>query len=321
LVENNLKVNIFEIENMLQWGTPNDLEIYKSWSNYFNNIIKTQDSIQDKFNTTLILPMAGAGSRFVKKNYADPKPLIDVNGLPMIIQAVNCLPTTNKKIFICLEEHVLKYNLNNVIKNNYDNFITFCIKNITEGQACTCEIGIKKSNLNINDPILISACDNGVYYNTKKYQDLLDDLSNDIIVWTFRNNSASKNNPEMYAWLETDENDNVLNVSCKKYDTKKHNLKTSHVIIGTMFFRKAKYFLDGLYENVKQNIRSNNEFYVDDVINQNIKMGLKVKVFEVENYICWGTPDDYETYIYWRNFFNKCNWHNYKIFNDITFSG
>ena len=56
----------------------------------------------------------------------------------------------------------------------------------------------------------------------------------------------------------------------------------------------------------------------DDIINQNIKAGLKVKVFEVEHYICWGTPNDYDTYIYWQNFFNKCNWHPYRIENDIT---
>ena len=59
-------------------------------------------------------------------------------------------------------------------------------------------------------------------------------------------------------------------------------------------------------------------FYVDDVLNQNIKDGLRVKVFEVENYICWGTPNDYLTYIYWRDFFDKCEWHPYKIKNDIT---
>ena len=47
---------------------------------------------------------------------------------------------------------------------------------------------------------------------------------------------------------------------------------------------------------------------------------LKVKVFEVENYICWGTPDDYETYLYWQNFFDKCSWHNYKVTNDITYN-
>ena len=53
--------------------------------------------------------MAGAGSRFSIRNYANPKPLIDVNGLPMVIQAVNCLPTTTNKIFICLQEHLDKF--------------------------------------------------------------------------------------------------------------------------------------------------------------------------------------------------------------------
>ena len=58
--------------------------------------------------------------------------------------------------------------------------------------------------------------------------------------------------------------------------------------------------------NYEENIRTNGEFYVDDVLNQNIKNGLKVKVFEVKNYICWGTPNDYLTYNYWKDFFNKC---------------
>jgi bifunctional N-acetylglucosamine-1-phosphate-uridyltransferase/glucosamine-1-phosphate-acetyltransferase GlmU-like protein len=320
LVEDNLTVNIFEIENMLQWGTPYDLEIYNDWSHYFNNIITKQDKFIDRLNTTLVLPMAGAGSRFSVKGYKNPKPLIDINGLPMVIQAVNCLPYTNNKIFICLQSHIDSYCLNDIINQNYENTNIYGIDKITEGQGCTCEIGIKKENLDLNKAILISACDNGVYYDVKKYQELVDDETNDVIVWSFKNNPTSKNNPNMYAWLETDNDNNILNVSCKKFDESKHNIKTSHVIIGTMFFRKAKYFIDGLSENYKNNIRSNNEFYVDDVINQNVKMGLKVKVFEVKNYICWGTPDDYETYIYWQKFFDKCSWHNYKIKNDITYN-
>lgn len=318
LVKDGLTVNIFEIENMLQWGTPYDLEIYNSWSKYFNNIIKEQPKIVDKINTTLILPMAGAGSRFSKKGYIKPKPLLDVCNLPMIVQAVNCLPETTNKIFVCLKEHIEKYNIKNILKKNYNNCDVISINFITKGQACTTEIGIINKNLDLDKPILISACDNGVYYNKEKYQKLLEDESIDIIVWSFRNNPTSKNNPNMYAWLETDNNDNIKSVSCKKYNPKIHNIKTSHVIIGTMFFRKAKYFIDGLNENYEKNITTNNEFYVDDVINQNIKDGLNVKVFEVENYICWGTPDDYETYLYWQKFFDKCIWHNYQICNDIT---
>jgi len=37
LIKDNLKVLIFEIEKMLQWGTPKDLEEYLVWSNYFLN--------------------------------------------------------------------------------------------------------------------------------------------------------------------------------------------------------------------------------------------------------------------------------------------
>ena len=318
LVKDNLKVNIFEIEHMLQWGTPYDLEVYKSWSNYFNNIIKSQEIFVDKLNTTLILPMAGAGSRFSKKGYKLSKPLLDVNGKPMIIQAVNCLPETTSKVFICLIEHLKTYSLKSILEKEYNNCHIYGIDNVTEGQGCTTEIGIKQSKLDMESSILISACDNGVYYNRLKYQSLLNDETNDIIIWTFRNNPTSKNNPNMYSWLETDENDCITQVSCKKFIEGKHDLKTSHVIIGTMFFRKAKYFIDGLNMNYNENIRSNGEFYVDDVINQNIKMGLNVKVFEVDNYICWGTPDDYETYLYWQRFFNKCSWHNYNINYDIT---
>ncbi len=320
LVEDNLKVSIFEIQHMLQWGTPYDLEIYKDWSKYFNNILLKQTNYSDTNDTTLILPMAGAGSRFSIKGYINPKPLLNVCGFPMIVQAVNCLPDTSNKIFVCLEEHLSKYNIKNVLEENYKNSEVISIKKVTEGQACTTEIGITKSNLDLNKSILISACDNGVYYNKEKYQQMINDTSIDVIVWSFRNNPTSKNNPNMYAWLETDENDNIKSVSCKKFNPQIHDVQKSHVIIGTMFFRKAKYFIDGLNENYKKNIRSNGEFYVDDVINQNIQNGLNVKVFQVENYICWGTPDDYETYLYWQKFFDKCEWHNYKITNDTTYN-
>jgi len=318
LVQDGLKVSIFEIEHMLQWGTPYDLEIYNKWSTYFNNILLRQEKILDKHNITLILPMAGAGSRFHVRGYKNPKPLLDINGLPMIVQAVNCLPETTDKVFICLEQHIMKYNIDETLKKTFNNCHVFPINKVTEGQACTTEIGIKKSELDMEKSILISACDNGVYYNKEKYKQLLDDPSIDVIVWTFTDSPTSKNNPNMYAWLETDSSDNIVSVSCKKFDETKHNIKTSHIIIGTMFFRKSKYFIDGLNTNYKKNIRSNNEFYVDDVITQNIKRGLKVKVFEVENYICWGTPDDYETYLYWQKFFNKCKWHKYEIKNDTT---
>jgi bifunctional N-acetylglucosamine-1-phosphate-uridyltransferase/glucosamine-1-phosphate-acetyltransferase GlmU-like protein len=303
MTRDGLRTNIFEINKMLQWGTPYDLEIYKGWSKYFSNIKNNKQTKIYQEDTTLILPMAGRGSRFETEGYKDPKPLIDVDGLPMIIKAVECLPDCKEKTFICLEDHIKKYNVDIHIKKYYENASVFAINNVTEGQACTTQIGIDYSNIDLNKPILISACDNGVYYDAEKYKRLYEDPNVDIIVWSFRNNQTSKVNPNMYSWLEVDENDNIKSVSCKKFIFDEP-LKT-HAIIGTMFFRKAKYFVDGFKKNYDENIRTNNEFYVDDVINQTIKSGLKVKVFEVDNYICWGTPNDYKTYNYWKEHFLK----------------
>lgn len=104
--EDGLKIGIFEIEKMLQWGTPKDLEEYLVWSNYFlTRKPEFNKKFIDKYHTTLILPMAGAGSRFSKEGFTRPKPLLDIEGLPMIIQAVEQIPPTSKKIFIGQEEH------------------------------------------------------------------------------------------------------------------------------------------------------------------------------------------------------------------------
>ena len=317
LVDDGLKVNIFEIDKMLQLGTPYDLEIYKGWSKYFKNILYKQDNFIDNYNTTTILPLAGYGSRFKKEGYNIPKPLLKINNDHMVIQAIKCLPQSSNNIFVCLDYHIKNYSLDKKIKDKYPRSKIYGINDVTNGQACTTEIGINKSNIDLEKPILITACDNGVYFNMNKYQNLVDNLDNDIIVWSFRNEPTSKNNPNMYAWMEVDENDFIKKVSCKKFIEGVHDIKNSHVIIGTMFFRKAKYFLDGLEKNYKNNIKTNNEYYVDDVLNQNINSGLKVKVFEVDNYICWGTPNDYKTYLYWQDFFDQCSWHPYKKTLDI----
>ena len=310
LIQDGLFVTTFLIEHMLQWGTPYDLEIYKGWSDYFKNVMQKQPIVRNPKNTKLILPMAGKGSRFSSDGYKLPKPLLPVDEKPMIIQAVDCLPQSYSNVFICLEEHSDEYKVDETILQNFPNSAIIVIDETTEGQACTCKIGIDNGEVNLEDPILISACDNGVYYDSSEYLKILNDETVDVIVWTFRNSQSSKVNANQYSWVDVDENNFAKFISCKKfiYDDP---LKT-HAIIGTMFFRKAKYFVEGFEENEKLNIRTNNEFYVDDVLNQNIKNGLKVKVFEVKNYICWGTPNDYKTYNYWQDFFDKCAWHPYK---------
>jgi hypothetical protein len=108
----------------------------------------------------------------------------------------------------------------------------------------------------------------------------------------------------MYAWLDVDSNGNIRDVSIKKPFTDKPN---THAIIGTMFFRKTRTFKDGYDYIVKHDIRTNGEFYVDNVLNPLIAKGLCVKAFIVDYYLCWGTPNDYKTYLYWEDYHTSPN--------------
>jgi NDP-sugar pyrophosphorylase family protein len=292
MLEDSFSVGVFEIQKMLQWGTPSDLETYSMWSTHFKR--------QAMSKATLILPMAGHGSRFQMEGFSLPKPLLPVNNKPMICRAVESLPNTHKKVFICLNEHLEKYPLAHTLEKYFSNTNIISINKVTEGQACTCEIGLNIGNIEDDEPILISACDNGVDYNHSKYIEMENDPSIDVIVWSFTNNPTSKRYPHMYAWLDVDEKDNIKYVSVKK------ELKgASHCIIGTMYFRKASIYRKGLELIYENNIRTNGEFYVDDLLNPLIQAGFNVKVFPVDAYICWGTPADYKTYCYWHEHFSN----------------
>ncbi len=304
MIQERLNVRVFEIKKMLQWGTPRDLEEYLVWSNYFLGRVDSPLSFRGKESTTLLLPMAGAGSRFFVQGYTTPKPLLDVEGKPMVVQAVECLPPSKRNVFMCLNEHLEKYPLNRIL---YDNFIQtsiVTIPSVTEGQACTCELGLRDAGVSLEDSILISACDNGAYYDVNEYYKLVDDPTVDVIVWSFTNNPTSKLYPHMYAWLDVDSEGRIHDVSIKKPFA--DDSKNKHCIIGTMFFRRASIFMEGLQAIYEKNIRTNGEFYVDNVL---IPLFSKynVRVFEVKNYLCWGTPNDYKTYTYWSEYFNQLN--------------
>ena len=52
------------------------------------------------------------------------------------------------------------------------------------------------------------------------------------------------------------------------------------------------------------------------MIEDAIKMGFKCSLFEVDSYLCWGTPNDMRTFNYWQSCFHKWDRHSYSIFED-----
>jgi NDP-sugar pyrophosphorylase family protein len=319
LVADQLTVSIYDVEHMLQWGTPQDVEEYNDWSNYFKKSTEPEQPWLPEKNSTTLIPLAGYGSRFVKEEYTDPKPLLDVSGKPMILQANNQLPASQHNAYVCLKDHVDRYEVDRVIRNVQPDAKIKVINIVTEGQAITCELGLKDTDK--ESPLLIAACDNGMLWNRQQYKELIGNPDIDAIVWTFKGHPSARENPQMYGWVNTqlDKQRHYIEatgVSVKKAISNKP--ENDHAIVGTFYFRTAKLFTQALEKLKSDNIRVNGEFYVDSLVGILIDTGHKVAVFEVDAYIGWGTPNDYETFRYWQSYFHKCSDHPYRVDRDVT---
>ncbi len=248
---------------------------------------------------TNLIPMAGAGERFSQEGYKLPKPLIPVSGTPMILKAVNSLPKADKYVFVCRKEHIDDFKIDEILKEKYSDIEVIKIDYLTSGQASTCMLAEDK--IDPEDSLLIGACDNGMTWSIEKFNFLIEE-DVDAVIWTFRNNVTVKRNPKMYGWVEGD-SDNALNVSCKTPIS--DNPINDHAIVGTFYFKKAKYFFNAVRKMQEKDRKVNNEFYVDVAMNELIEDNFNVKVFEIDKYICWGTPNDLKIYQYWESYFEK----------------
>jgi len=62
--------------------------------------------------------MAGKGQRFIDAGYSIPKPLISINGKPMVENVIRNLAIEGNYIFICRDQHYEKFFLEKNFKKN-----------------------------------------------------------------------------------------------------------------------------------------------------------------------------------------------------------
>lgn len=281
---------VHEISRMLQFGTPQDLRDYQMWADVFS---RGQQPVISAPGIT-VLPMAGHGSRFRMKGYDTPKPFLPINGVPMVCAALQCLPRAQELRLVTLR-------VNPDPAPYVPDAIVVPLDSVTDGQATSVMAAL--GDVADDVPITVSACDNGAMYSAERLKTLLDDPTIDAIVWAFRGDThpTSRQAPQAYAWLDVDDQTMELHgVSVKKQFVDRPN---KYCIIGTMTFRRTGDYKEAYAQARSRGIRTNGEYYVDNLLVPMLDSGARIVVFPVDHYLCWGTPNDYETFTYWQGHF------------------
>ena len=263
-------------------NNPTDI-IYENIINYINSINSSYRKPKwqgGKMN--VLIPMAGAGSRFEKAGYTFPKPLIDVRGKPMIQWVVDNLNVEAKYIFIVQQSHFKKYNLKETLSNFCPNNEIIQIDGITEGAACTTLLA--KQYIDKDEPLIIANSDQFVEWDSDEfiYSCSASDLDANILTF---NSTHPK-----WSYAKLNDLGFVTEVAEKKPIS---DLATA----GIYYWRKGSDYVKYAEQMIDKNIRVNSEFYVCPVFNEAIQDNKKVRTYNIDKMWGLGTPEDLEHFL------------------------
>ena len=236
----------------------------------------------DKLN--FVIPMAGAGSRFEKAGYSFPKPLIDVEGKPMIQVVVESTNMDVNFIYIVQKSHRQKYNLDTLLNLITPNCKIVEVDGLTEGAACT--VLLAKELIDNENQLILMNSDQLIDWDSTDFMYHMNEKNYDGSIITFK-----ATHPK-WSFAKTDENDFITEVAEK-------NPISDNATAGIYYWKHGSDFVKYAEQMIDKNIRTNNEFYVCPVYNEAIQDDKKIYNWKIEEDDMWGlgTPEDLDYYL------------------------
>jgi len=275
LAANRSKSNVMRVE------TPNSVTI-DNINKHINNLIMEETPRWKNEKLNVLIPMAGAGSRFEKAGYTFPKPLIDVNGKPMIQVVVDNLNLDANFIYVVQKSHRQKYNLDTLLNLITPNCTIIEVDGLTEGAACTALMA--KDLINNDNPLFFANSDQYVEWNSNEFMYKMQETNFDGGIVTFKSTHPK------WSFVKLDEN-NFASMVAEK------NPISDLATVGYYFWKNGSDFVKYAEQMINNNIRVNNEFYVCPVFNEAINDGKKIITFNASKMWGIGTPEDLDLFL------------------------
>ncbi|EAK8665438.1 glycosyl transferase family 2 [Campylobacter jejuni] len=262
------------IEKFYQFGTPKDFE-------YAKKKLNSQDVNNEKIKiqNTIILS-AGRGERFLSLNFNQPKPFLPLGKTSIIENIIDTLKDVETKIICVGAQDHKKY------WESIKQEVRF-VKPNKIGAAYS----YKESCGNLSGDVLILPCDLIAKHITKEFIRLQKEY--EVIVFVTHASKYNVNNSHYFTWVDG-ENNKIDNIFVKNRSN-----DANLVMIGSFYFKANSLLLEYINKIFQEDIKTNGEFYIDNVFELLIKTH-KVGYVIVSNYFSYGTPDEYMENKYWR---------------------
>lgn len=227
----------------------------------------------------IVIPAAGKGQRFKDSGYNLPKPLINVDGVPMLIAAIKTLDLDGR-YFIILQQDEHFETISQLLKNEVDDVVIVPINFYTQGAACS--VLLCKDYINNDTELFVANCDQIMSWNSKEAMGELRKYDGGIV-------TVHSDDPK-HSYVQVD------NSGCAVKMVEKQVI-SDLALTGLHYWKHGSDYVSSAEKAIQENTDVK-EHYVSTTYNALIQGGKKIGIYMLdENEIHFiGTPNDLNKY-------------------------
>ena len=246
----------------------------------------------------IVIPMSGFGERFRRAGYTVPKPLIEVDGKPIIAHVLDMFPGETDVVFICNREHLSSTAMAEVLNHHCPTGKIIGIEPHKHGPVYAVSQAFE--TIDENRPTIVNYCDFTCYWDYGRFKRWLQDCGADGCVPAYRGFHPHSLGSTNYAFMRV-EDGWMREIQEKKPFTS--NKIEEFASSGTYYFSQGRHVKRFFTEIMAKDKSINGEFYCSIAYNLMVDAGLSVAVYELQHFMQWGTPEDLTEYMRWSDAF------------------
>lgn len=213
--------------------------------------------------------MAGR-SEFEQAEFHYPKPLIEVQGKPLIERVINCFDQLEQEkqfIFIVNVSDCQRYHLDNVLRLITDErCIIIQLEKETRGAACSALMAIEYIE---NDaPLIISNSDHIIDYDLNRILHQFQSKNLDAGVLCFESVHPK------WSFVRLDENGKIIETAEKRPLSK-------NAIAGFYYFRNGKDFVQAAMKMIEKDAHVDGSYYIAPTLNELVLDSKNLEMFHI----------------------------------------
>jgi NDP-sugar pyrophosphorylase family protein len=244
--------------------------------------------------------MSGFGERFRAAGYTVPKPLIEIEGKPIVAHVIEMFPGESDFIFICNQEH-----LDNPVYRMEEILRAYCPSGLIVGIPPH-KLGPVHAVLQIehlldkSQPVVVNYCDFTCYWDWQHFRQFVDETACAGAIPAYKGFHPHTLGSTNYAYM-LEVNGWVQDIQEKQPYTS--NRMEEYASSGTYYFASVQLMTDCFRRVKEQDLNVGGEYYVSLAYKPLLAAGESVAIYPLQHFMQWGTPADVAEYRYWSSAF------------------